>query len=330
MNILDANLRFNGRLTPLNKSAVKGFIFHHMAHETWGLAQVHNYHRDGNGWAGIGYNYFIDREGHTWKGRGDNVGAHTAGYNSTYLGIGFQGDFERGSQVPTDAQYAAAAELVPHLQNSGYSNAKELAGHGKYGNTSCPGRRFDIGKITAAPAQPTEGPTNTKPAPAKPAQPSPQTFAQLSNSAKFADATQAVRGSNLTVAQYQRLLLAVGESLPRFGADNDFGGETLAATQSFQRKQGISSASGDNYGRPGPATLRRLRQLVRRPSGNLSATPSFSRGATVRQVQRVVGATVDGVYGPNTVNAVRTYQRTNGLAVDGVVGPLTWRSMFGA
>ncbi len=38
------------------------------------------------------------------------------------------------------------------------------------------------------------------------------------------------------VRKMQELLLQAGESLPQFGADGDFGGETLAAVRSFQRK----------------------------------------------------------------------------------------------
>ena len=38
------------------------------------------------------------------------------------------------------------------------------------------------------------------------------------------------------VREMQQLLLKAGEALPRWGADGDFGSETLAAVRSFQRK----------------------------------------------------------------------------------------------
>jgi peptidoglycan hydrolase-like protein with peptidoglycan-binding domain len=53
------------------------------------------------------------------------------------------------------------------------------------------------------------------------------------------------------------------------------------------------------------------------------------RGEDVAAVQRRVGATPDGVYGPKTSSAVSAYQRANGLQVDGIVGPQTWAHMFG-
>ena len=37
----------------------------------------------------------------------------------------------------------------------------------------------------------------------------------------------------------QNDLLKAGESLPRFGADGDFGNETLAAVKNFQKKHGL-------------------------------------------------------------------------------------------
>ena len=42
------------------------------------------------------------------------------------------------------------------------------------------------------------------------------------------------------VREMQQLLLRAGESLPRWGADGDFGSETLAAVRSFQRKHQLA------------------------------------------------------------------------------------------
>lgn len=52
-----------------------------------------------------------------------------------------------------------------------------------------------------------------------------------------------------------------------------------------------------------------------------------SKGEAVKRVQRVVGATVDGDFGPATESLVRVFQRDHSLLVDGVVGPKTWEEI---
>ena len=47
-------------------------------------------------------------------------------------------------------------------------------------------------------------------------------------------------------------------------------------------------------------------------------------GEAVKAVQSVVGARVDGVYGPATEFAVRTFQLMHGIGDTGVVGDTTW------
>jgi len=54
-----------------------------------------------------------------------------------------------------------------------------------------------------------------------------------------------------------------------------------------------------------------------------------STGDSVKLVQAVVGATVDGDFGAATERRVRDWQAKNGMLADGVVGPVTWKRMFG-
>jgi peptidoglycan hydrolase-like protein with peptidoglycan-binding domain len=46
-----------------------------------------------------------------------------------------------------------------------------------------------------------------------------------------------------------------------------------------------------------------------------------------RILQRLLGITADGQFGPKTLAAVQKFQRTHGLAVDGICGPLTWAAL---
>lgn len=48
-----------------------------------------------------------------------------------------------------------------------------------------------------------------------------------------------------------------------------------------------------------------------------------SKGAVVKQIQKVVGCYPDGIWGRLTTESVKAWQRENGLTPDGVVGPAT-------
>lgn len=51
------------------------------------------------------------------------------------------------------------------------------------------------------------------------------------------------------------------------------------------------------------------------------------RGPGVALVQRKLGITANGVFGPGTERAVRRFQRRKGLTADGVVGPQTRKAL---
>jgi hypothetical protein len=68
------------------------------------------------------------------------------------------------------------------------------------------------------------------------------------------------------------------------------------------------------------------------PATASTALPTLRRGSKgddVRLVQRELGITADGDFGPKTEAAVRAYQAANGLTIDGVVGKQTWASLLG-
>jgi len=71
------------------------------------------------------------------------------------------------------------------------------------------------------------------------------------------------KGDKGPVVKYaQRLLLEKGYSLPRFGADGDYGAETVAAVKAFQKKNGLQQD-----GIIGPRTWEKLK-------GNSAAAPA--------------------------------------------------------
>lgn len=52
--------------------------------------------------------------------------------------------------------------------------------------------------------------------------------------------------------------------------------------------------------------------------------------SAIQRIQRALGVSTDGLYGPRTTAAAKLYQTGHSLTADGLVGPLTWRALFDA
>ena len=83
------------------------------------------------GWSGIGYHWYVDRDGHIFPGRSEReAGAHVKGYNHCSIGICYEGGLdEQGNSADTrtPAQKAALLFIIKYLKQS-YPNAIVL-GH---------------------------------------------------------------------------------------------------------------------------------------------------------------------------------------------------------
>lgn len=80
--------------------------------------------------------------------------------------------------------------------------------------------------------------------------------------------------------------------------------------------------------RPDPADVPKAGgtsyRIVTAPASSRPLLKSGTAGAAVKVIQRAVGVTADGYFGPGTLSAVRAYQSRHGLTADGVVGAQTW------
>ncbi len=154
MRIHKPSLRFSGSLSPIGR--VEKLIQHHMAHPSWGVEQTHEYHRDGRGWLGLGYNWWIGFDGTIYEGRGEKQGAHAGPeWNHRSFGIGYQGDFS--SQEMTDAQVESGAWLNAKLIEQHGLSVEDVVGHGDVADTACPGANFRMAELREKTRQILEG-----------------------------------------------------------------------------------------------------------------------------------------------------------------------------
>ena len=147
MNIIDKNLSFRSMNMNNYPSII---IVHHLEAEgsTWTVEQIHQMHQTENGWAGIGYHYYIRLDGSVYKGRPDKaIGAHCQGCNTNTLGVSFEGNYDTRTTMP-DAQFNAWCELKSYLVSL-YGNMS-VYGHREKGSSECPGANFPLDNVKNA------------------------------------------------------------------------------------------------------------------------------------------------------------------------------------
>lgn len=146
MKIIETNLQFNSNMA--ERKTTKRGIFHNSGTAVrQAIDIIHNYHKNTRGYAGIGYHFYIRRDGSIYRGRKENMqGAHAYGANSDSIGICFEGNLDE--EYLTKEQIEAGRWLVSYLTNK-YGNI-EFIEHRKVCNTSCPGKNFNIDEIVNA------------------------------------------------------------------------------------------------------------------------------------------------------------------------------------
>lgn len=142
MKINDAGLTFLEALTKRSKTDT--LILHHAEASHASVTDIHAWHQ-ARGWSGIGYHYYVRKDGSIWHGRPeDTVGAHagsTNGYNSHSIGICFEGDYMR--EIMPDAQLAAGRALIADVEGR-YQGKLNILKHGDVTSTDCPGKLFPM------------------------------------------------------------------------------------------------------------------------------------------------------------------------------------------
>ena len=253
MNIIETNLSFG----PLSKrKSTKKIIVHHADAINCTVEDIHRWHRD-KSWSGIGYHFFIRKDGSIYKGRPiDTIGAHCLNQNSDSIGICLEGCLSQ--EKPTQAQINSMKELLTYLKGI-YGNIP-VKGHKEFMATDCPGSLMDyIGELNGV----VQTPTQAQPVIKKTweyyingdlvqrlqHELNVQFNAGIKEDGYLGDQTLEAlkkvlikRGAKGKLTKIiQERLLHLGYKLPRFGADSDFGGETENTLRQFQADRGLST-----------------------------------------------------------------------------------------
>lgn len=144
MQIIEEKYNWSGVFS--NRSKTDYIVLHHAEAVKCTAQDVHSWHR-ANGWTGIGYHFFVRKDGTIYRGRPINVvGAHVQGMNSCSVGICAEGDYHTKDKSMPQAQKKAIIELVKYLKENYYPNAK-IVGHKEIGDSNCPGRYYPLDEI---------------------------------------------------------------------------------------------------------------------------------------------------------------------------------------
>ncbi len=145
MNIIETKFSFNGEF--LERLKTEMIVLHHRA-GTGDVLSIHRQHiKEGSN--GIGYHFYIRRDGKVYRGRPvEVIGAHTKSFNSNSIGICFEGDFTKESMK--EKQLAAGRELLRYIKSI-YGDLPCYR-HSDLASTLCPGEKFpfyEIAKISS-------------------------------------------------------------------------------------------------------------------------------------------------------------------------------------
>lgn len=187
MNIIEKTYNWNGSLSQRKKTT--RIIIHHAAAVICTADDIHRWHLN-NGWCGIGYHFFVRKDGTIYRGRPENmVGAHAGNNNSDSIGICFEGNYQTETSMPS-AQKIAGRELVAYLKKK-YSISK-VQKHKDVNSTACPGKYFPFDYI---------------------------------NSANTTTVVNTITVYKPTVQEWQKAAVSDGYSFSKYGIDGEWGGE---------------------------------------------------------------------------------------------------------
>ena len=292
MQIIETNLKF-GSLS--KRASTKRIILHHAA-MNGSVEAVHNVHK-AKGWSGIGYHFYVRKDGKIYRGRPEYaIGAHASGSNYNSLGICAEGNFE--NETMSDAQKNSIIELVNYLKSKyGISVVQR---HRDVGSTACPGKNYPYSAIV-------NGQTSV------PNVPQVQPVPNVAGKVEIVKAGQ-IHANNFAAAK-------INTDGVRGDATKKAGVKVLQTAINLDYNKGIAvdgiwgvgskAALGNHYVRKGETQyMVTALQILLMLKGYACVL------------------TNPGVFDANLEAVVKRYQSDYQLTVDGVVGYNTWMSLI--
>ena len=298
VNIIDTNLQFNSNYSKMKK--IEGILLHHSGVTVLQTVEtIHNYHKN-KGWAGIGYHYYVRKDGSIYKGRPETMaGAHCPGVNSTSIGICAEGDFN--TEIMSDVQEQAIIDLIADIKSR--HNITYIKGHRDILNTSCPGDNFPFDKIVNGTVSNTTHETTT--------QANENEQSDIINDGKV----------NCIYDIQEWLKNKYGYNLE---LDNLYGPETKKyLVMALQHELNLQFNAGlAEDGIFGTNTYNACITVRQGAEGNITMLIQmalFIKGYTLD---------MDKIFGENTARVLKQFQADSGLSVDGICGKNTFKALF--
>lgn len=262
MNIIQVDHKFTN--LSYNNKPVE-ILLHHAEAVSCTVEDINRWHK-ANGWAGIGYHYFVRKDGSIYKGRPDDAqGAHCPGHNATSIGICAEGSYIK-EQMP-EAQKKAIVELIKYLKGR-YPAIKSIKRHKDCYATNCPGQNYPFDEIVSLSNNDEvvkEETVVNKPVASAPSKPQTNTTGKSEWIARLQAECNKQGFSNQKVDGYagpntlkgcptlkikakgeitkllQERLISLGYSCGSYGADGSFGNGTKTAVINFQKAKGLTA-----------------------------------------------------------------------------------------